>query len=73
LRASAAASGEILGPVVGGVLAAAAGAGWAMGVGAFLAGVGMALAISAWESTLQRHIPGESLFVLTLAADPTTR
>jgi len=34
LRASAAASGEILGPVVGGVLVAAAGAGWAMGIDA---------------------------------------
>ncbi|HWA55124.1 MAG TPA: MFS transporter [Solirubrobacterales bacterium] len=30
-------------------------------IGALLAGAGMALAISVWESTLQRHIPGESL------------
>lgn len=29
--------------------------------GAFLAGLGMALSISVWESTLQRHVPGESL------------
>jgi len=29
--------------------------------GALLSGAGMALAISLWESTLQRHIPGESL------------
>ncbi len=29
--------------------------------GAVLSGAGMALAISVWESTLQRHIPGESL------------
>lgn len=29
--------------------------------GALLSGAGMALAISVWESTLQRHIPGESL------------
>jgi MFS family permease len=29
--------------------------------GALLAGVGMALAISVWESTLQRHVPSESL------------
>ena len=29
--------------------------------GALLAGAGMALAISVWESTLQRHIPGKSL------------
>jgi MFS family permease len=29
--------------------------------GALLAGAGMALSISVWESTLQRHIPGESL------------
>jgi MFS family permease len=29
--------------------------------GALLAGAGMALAISVWESTLQRHVPGESL------------
>jgi predicted MFS family arabinose efflux permease len=29
--------------------------------GAFLAGAGMALTISLWEATLQRHIPGESL------------
>jgi len=29
--------------------------------GAALSGAGMALAISVWESTLQRHIPGESL------------
>lgn len=28
---------------------------------ALLAGAGMALAISVWESTLQRHVPGESL------------
>jgi MFS family permease len=28
---------------------------------ALLAGAGMALAISVWESTLQRHIPGDSL------------
>lgn len=28
---------------------------------ALLAGAGMALTISVWESTLQRHIPGESL------------
>ncbi len=34
LRSSAAATGEILGPAVGGVLVAAAGAGWAMGVDA---------------------------------------
>lgn len=34
LRASAAATGEILGPAVGGALVAAAGAGWAMGVDA---------------------------------------
>lgn len=30
-------------------------------VGAALSGAGMALAISIWESTLQRHVPGESL------------
>jgi MFS family permease len=29
--------------------------------GAALSGAGIALAISVWESTLQRHIPGESL------------
>jgi MFS family permease len=29
--------------------------------GALLSGAGMMLAISVWESTLQRHIPGESL------------
>lgn len=29
--------------------------------GAILSGAGMALAISVWESTLQRHVPGESL------------
>ncbi|HEY6761484.1 MAG TPA: MFS transporter [Baekduia sp.] len=29
--------------------------------GALLAGAGMMLAISVWESTLQRHVPGESL------------
>ena len=29
--------------------------------GAVLSGAGIALAISLWESTLQRHIPGESL------------
>jgi len=29
--------------------------------GAALSGAGMALAITVWESTLQRHIPGESL------------
>jgi len=29
--------------------------------GAFLSGAGMALAISVWESTLQRQIPGQSL------------
>lgn len=29
--------------------------------GALLSGAGMSLAISVWESTLQRHIPGESL------------
>ncbi|HEU5105486.1 MAG TPA: MFS transporter [Solirubrobacterales bacterium] len=29
--------------------------------GAFLAGGGMAMTISLWESTLQRHVPGESL------------
>jgi MFS family permease len=29
--------------------------------GALLSGAGMALAISVWESTLQRHVPGESL------------
>lgn len=29
--------------------------------GALLAGAGMALAISVWESTLQRHVPSESL------------
>jgi MFS family permease len=29
--------------------------------GALLAGLGMAIAISVWESTLQRHVPGESL------------
>ena len=29
--------------------------------GAFLAGGGVARAMSLWESTLQRHIPGESL------------
>jgi MFS family permease len=29
--------------------------------GAFLAGAGMALTISIWEATLQRHVPGESL------------
>jgi MFS family permease len=29
--------------------------------GALLSGAGMALAASVWESTLQRHIPGESL------------
>lgn len=29
--------------------------------GALLAGAGMALSISVWESTLQRHVPGESL------------
>ncbi len=34
LRASAAATGEILGPVLGGVLVAVAGAGWAMGADA---------------------------------------
>ena len=30
-------------------------------VGAFLSGLGMVLGISVWESTLQRHIPAESL------------
>jgi MFS family permease len=29
--------------------------------GALLSGAGMALTISLWESTLQRHVPGESL------------
>jgi MFS family permease len=29
--------------------------------GAALAGIGTALAISVWESTLQRHVPGASL------------
>lgn len=29
--------------------------------GAALSGAGMALAISVWEATLQRHVPGESL------------
>jgi MFS family permease len=29
--------------------------------GAFLSGLGMALGMSVWESTLQRHIPSESL------------
>jgi MFS family permease len=29
--------------------------------GALLSGAGMALAISVWETTLQRHVPGESL------------
>ncbi len=29
--------------------------------GALLSGAGMSLAISVWESTLQRHVPGESL------------
>ena len=29
--------------------------------GALLSGAGMMLGISVWESTLQRHIPGESL------------
>jgi MFS family permease len=29
--------------------------------GALVSGAGMALAISVWESTLQRHVPGESL------------
>ncbi|MFL5833857.1 MAG: MFS transporter [Solirubrobacterales bacterium] len=29
--------------------------------GAFLAGAGMALTISLWEATLQRHVPGQSL------------
>ena len=29
--------------------------------GALLAGAGMALTISVWESTLQRHVPGDSL------------
>ena len=29
--------------------------------GAALSGAGLALAISVWESTLQRHVPGESL------------
>jgi hypothetical protein len=29
--------------------------------GALLSGAGMALAISVWESTLQRHVPAESL------------
>jgi MFS family permease len=29
--------------------------------GAFLAGAGMALTISIWEATLQRHVPGDSL------------
>jgi hypothetical protein len=29
--------------------------------GALLSGAGMALANSVWESTLQRHVPGESL------------
>jgi len=29
--------------------------------GAFLSGAGMALAISVWESTLQRQVPGQSL------------
>jgi MFS family permease len=29
--------------------------------GALLSGAGVALAISVWESTLQRHVPGESL------------
>lgn len=32
-----------------------------IGLGALLAGAGMALAISVWESTLQHHIPNESL------------
>jgi len=33
----------------------------AIAAGALLAGAGMALALSVWESTLQRHVPGESL------------
>ena len=41
-------------------LAAAAPPG-VLAVGTFLAGVGMMLGMSVWESTLQRHIPGESL------------
>ncbi|HEX6654411.1 MAG TPA: MFS transporter [Thermoleophilaceae bacterium] len=32
-----------------------------LAVGTFLAGVGMMLGMSVWESTLQRHIPRESL------------
>ena len=32
-----------------------------LAVGAFLSGLGMMLGMSVWESTLQRHIPGESL------------
>ena len=32
-----------------------------LAVGAFLAGVGMMLGESVWESTLQRHVPGETL------------
>lgn len=34
---------------------------WLIASAALLAGAGMALAISVWESTLQRHVPGESL------------
>jgi hypothetical protein len=32
-----------------------------LAVGAFLCGSGLMLGMSVWESTLQRHIPGESL------------
>jgi MFS family permease len=34
---------------------------WLIAFGALLAGAGMAAAISIWESTLQHHVPGESL------------
>lgn len=40
---------------------AAAGSVPLIACGALLSGAGMALAIAVWESTLQRHVPGESL------------
>src|SRR5215218_1330690 len=52
----AAAWGAILAAMGVGALA-----GSLIATGAFLAGAGMAFTISIWESTLQRHVPAESL------------
>ena len=40
---------------------AATSAVWLIAFGALLSGIGLMLGMSVWESTLQRHIPGEAL------------